>query len=55
MDSDLLASEIGDEDFFEQLADWRPDADTGAREALDDSIARVRQNRAQRRGGKPGR
>lgn len=55
MDSDLLASEIGDEDFFEQLADWQPDADTGTREAVDDSIARVRQNRAQRRGRKVGR
>jgi hypothetical protein len=45
MDADLLASEIGDEDFFEQAEAWRPDTSTGARNAIGDAMARVNQNR----------
>jgi DNA helicase HerA-like ATPase len=33
MDSDLLNSEIGDEDFFDQVEAWRPDAAAPARAA----------------------
>jgi hypothetical protein len=45
MDNDLLASEIGDEDFFEQAEAWTPDGDTKARQAMDDSMRRVDRNR----------
>lgn len=45
MDEELLASEIGDEDFFEQAANWEPDAHAPARKAIGDSIAAVDQSR----------
>jgi hypothetical protein len=45
MDSDLLVSEIGDEDFFDQAKAWRPDARAPARKAMEESIARVDRNR----------
>jgi DNA helicase HerA-like ATPase len=45
MDTDLLASEIGDEDFFEQAEAWSPDGDVTARQAMEDSIRRVNANR----------
>jgi hypothetical protein len=50
MDMELLASELGDEDFFEQLADWKPDTDSQTREQMGASIARVQANKTQRRG-----
>jgi len=49
MDNDLLHSEIGDEDFFEQAEDWKPDANTGVRSKLEASMQRVNANRG--RGG----
>jgi hypothetical protein len=45
MDRDLLASEIGDEDFFEQAEAWRPDQATGTRASMDTVMARVNLNR----------
>lgn len=41
MDEELLASEIGDEDFFEQANRWRPDAHTTTRSAISESMRRV--------------
>ena len=49
MDADLLASEIGDEDFFEQAEAWRPDQATGVRNAIGEAMARVTQNRTKPR------
>ncbi len=49
MDEDLLASEIGDEDFFEQAAAWQPDAHAPARKAIGNSISAV--NRSRRKAG----
>ena len=48
MDEELLASEIGDEDFFEQAANWKPDMHASTRKAIGDSIAAV--NRSRRKG-----
>lgn len=45
MDSDLLASEIGDEDFFDQAEVWQPDARAPARKAMEESITKVDRNR----------
>ena len=45
MDEELLATEIGDEDFFLQAEAWRPDAYESARNATQDSMERVNQNR----------
>jgi len=45
MDSDLLVSEIGDEDFFDQAEAWQPDAHAPARKAMEESIKRVGRNR----------
>lgn len=45
MDTELLASEIGDEDFFEQAESWTPDAKVAARIAMQESITKVGQNR----------
>ncbi len=45
MDEELLASEIGDEDFFEQAVNWKPDAHASARKAIGDSITTVDRNR----------
>lgn len=45
MDRDLLASEIGDEDFFQQAADWRPDPHAATREKLAVSMETVESNR----------
>jgi len=52
MDSDLLASEIGDEDFFEQAEAWSPDGDTNARQVVEHSMRRVNANR-KKRGSRP--
>ncbi|WP_448208602.1 ATP-binding protein [Azospirillum sp. sgz302134] len=45
MDDDLLASEIGDEDFFEKVEAWRPDPKTGTRSAMETSVAKVNASR----------
>lgn len=45
MDDDLLLSEIGDEDFFEQVARWKPDAKKSTREKIKASITAVDSNR----------
>jgi DNA helicase HerA-like ATPase len=49
MDTELLRSEIGDEDFFEQVEDWEPDADTETRRQMEESMGRVDASRG--RGG----
>lgn len=45
MDEDLLASEIGDEDFFDQVTAWRPDKNIGQRKAVAAGMEAVNQNR----------
>lgn len=45
MDKELLASVIGDEDFFEQAAAWQPDEDAATRNAMEQSIEKVNRNR----------
>lgn len=45
MDTELLASEIGDEDFFAQAEAWRPDEHARTRAAMEASIATVEANR----------
>lgn len=50
MDEDLLNSDIGDEDFFEQVEVWQPDEHAAEREANQSAIDRV-DAIAQRRGG----
>jgi DNA helicase HerA-like ATPase len=45
MDRELLATEIGDEDFFEQVGAWRPDVKEAARRSIATSVDRVNQNR----------
>ena len=49
MDDDLLASELGDEDFFEQAEAWRPDAKSALRSKISDSLNRVDQLRKKNR------
>ena len=49
MDEDLLASEIGDEDFFEQAAAWEPDAHASTRKDIGKSVAAVNRNRRKSR------
>lgn len=44
-DKDLLASEIGDEDFFEQSESWKPDENAEARRKQEESMQRVNENR----------
>jgi DNA helicase HerA-like ATPase len=41
MDEDLLNAEIGDENFFDQVSDWRPDAAAAERTANQDAINKV--------------
>lgn len=38
MDEELLAAEIGDEDFFEEVGDWKPGAKTVAKRKITSSI-----------------
>lgn len=45
MDEELLASEIGDEDFFQQTESWKPDARAPTRKTIGDSIAAVNRSR----------
>ncbi|GJE26244.1 ATP-binding protein [Methylobacterium organophilum] len=45
MDKELLASEIGDEDFFDQAERWAPDANSERRAASEARMTRVKANR----------
>lgn len=45
MDHDLRMAEIGDEDFFEQAEDWKPDRKSSVRASVTASIAKVNRNR----------
>lgn len=45
MDEELLASEIGDENFLEQAAGWKPDARAAGRKKIANSMETVNQNR----------
>lgn len=53
MDQELLASEIGDENFFEQVAAWKPDPKTSTREFFEKSLRKVADNNSKRRGRPP--
>ncbi|WP_262691992.1 ATP-binding protein [Kordiimonas aestuarii] len=53
MDVDLLASEIGDEDFFEQAEAWTPDTKAPARLETALAMATVNQNRRKSKGAEP--
>ena len=55
MDHELLASELGDEDFFDQLRTWKPDKDAGTRQKMQDSMTRVAGNRGKRAPAKSAR
>jgi DNA helicase HerA-like ATPase len=50
MDEDLLNAEIGDENFFDQVADWKPDTGAAQRAANQEAIKQV-EAIANRRGG----
>lgn len=41
MDDDLLNAEIGDENFFDQVSDWRPDKAADVRTANQDAISKI--------------
>lgn len=45
MDKELIASEIGDEDFFAQAEKWAPDTKTGVRAEIEKSMQKVNTNR----------
>lgn len=45
MDNDLLASEIGDEDFFEQAAAWKPDDRTTTRNKVSEGVEKINSKR----------
>lgn len=45
MDNDLIASEIGDEDFFEQAEAWRPDAHSSTRSKISAQMAAIEKKR----------
>lgn len=51
MDDELLASELGDEDFFEQVIAWKPDADTATRRNVAASMQRIDANRGRTSAG----
>ncbi len=46
LDNELLVSEIGDEDFFEQAESWKPDGNAGLRETIGDVMEKVSRNRS---------
>ena len=48
MDEDLLSSEIGDENFFEQVSAWRQDPNAATRAAAEASSTRVDEIRQRR-------
>ena len=45
MDEELRVSELGDEDFFDQAEDWKPDASASTRQRMADSISNVTRSR----------
>lgn len=45
MDEELLATEIGDEDFFDQVAAWKPDSKRKTRENIKAAMGKVDINR----------
>ena len=45
MDEELLATEIGDEDFFEQVEEWKPASNTKAKKKIASSIAKAEETR----------
>lgn len=49
MDEELRLAEIGDEDFFEQAKDWKPDASSSTRDAMAESMRKVSQSRGRKR------
>lgn len=51
MDRDLLLSEIGDEDFFDQVAAWGPDGKAINRRGIAESMQKVNSNRRRRKAG----
>jgi hypothetical protein len=57
MDEDLLASELGDEDFFKQVLVWKPDAAAETRRQMESSVQRANSNRGRKTGtaGRKGR
>ena len=48
-DQDLLAAEIGDEDFFDQVTSWKPDTKTATREKMKASTEKVTRNRTRKK------
>lgn len=49
MDSDLLVTEIGDEDFFDQVGEWKPDLKEKTRRAVADTVKVVERTRRKTR------
>lgn len=49
MDKELLATEIGDENFFEQVGKWKPDPKSAKRATLAQATATVDRNRTKRK------
>jgi hypothetical protein len=49
MDSELLASEIGDEDFIGQVSGWKPDQDAAQRERSREKIDKIKEATVRRR------
>lgn len=45
MDHDLLSSEIGDEDFFEQVEDWKPDPNSKSRTKVNEQMTLINSKR----------
>lgn len=48
-DRDLQLAELGDEDFFDQVAAWEPDEHTGTRNAIADDMKIASKGRAKKR------
>lgn len=48
MDHELQSSQIGDEDFFEQTASWKPDRSAGRRKTMKASMEKVGRNRSKK-------
>ena len=48
MDAELLASEIGDEDFIQQVSGWKPDKGSAQRERNREKIDKIKEATARR-------
>jgi DNA helicase HerA-like ATPase len=55
MDQDLRSAEIGDENFFDQVAGWKPDGAAGKRSATQSAMTEVDRIAKRRVGGTPRR